>query len=305
MTDELTMTLLSKILMAGGVLLALGGLIACSPLTALNAVTTGSTYQKTADLAYGEDPRQRLDIYVPRSGTATTAAAAPAAGRPVVVFFYGGSWNSGSRKDYAFVGEALSSRGFIVVVADYRVYPQVRYPEFVRDSAQAVAWTLQHAAEYGGDLKRVFVMGHSAGAYNAAMVALDPRWLHAAGAATGQLRGWIGLAGPYDFLPIANPDVKPVFWYPDSPPDSQPLAHVGESKLPALLIASHQDKLVDAVRNTGGLAQALRAQHSAVEEVYYDNTSHASLVLSLSRPFRHLAPTLDRVAQFIDSQSGS
>lgn len=305
--ESLSMTLVSKILMAAGVLVIIcGGLIACSPLKALNAVTPASAYQKTADVAYGSNPRQQLDIYVPQQapGAIVTTTAMPAAGRPVVVFFYGGSWNNGSRKDYAFVGEALSSRGFIVVVADYRVYPEVRYPEFVKDSAQAVAWTLLHAAEYGGDVRRVFVMGHSAGAYNAAMVALDPRWLKAAGASPQQLRGWIGLAGPYDFLPIDNPDVKPVFWYPDSPPDSQPLMHVGESSLPALLIASRKDKLVDAVRNTGGLAQALHEHHIPVEEIYFDNTSHASLVVSLSRPFRSLAPTLDRVAGFIENPPG-
>jgi len=291
------MSLFTKMLIAAGLLVVIcGGLIACSPLKVLNVVTPESAYRKTADVAYGQNPRQQLDIYVPQQ-----AASAPARGRAVVVFFYGGSWNNGSRKDYAFVGEALSSRGFIVVVADYRVYPEVRYPEFVRDSAQAVAWTLRNIDQYGGDAKRVFVMGHSAGAYNAAMVALDPRWLKEAGAAPQQLRGWIGLAGPYDFLPIENEDVKPVFWFPDSPPDSQPIRHVGESRLPALLIASHKDKLVNAVRNTGGMAQSLREQGIAVTELYFDETTHATLVVSLSRPFRNLVPTLDRVAEFIEN----
>ncbi|MFL9922748.1 alpha/beta hydrolase [Herbaspirillum lusitanum] len=297
------MSIFGKLLMAFGLLvLVLGGLIACSPLSALNAVTPDSGYNKTAGIAYGANPRQQLDIYVPQADSA--AAQTNKAGKPVVVFFYGGSWNSGSRKDYAFVGDALSSRGFIAVLPDYRVYPEVRYPEFVKDSAQAVAWTLQHIKEYGGDLSRVFVMGHSAGAYNAAMVALDPRWLKEAGAAPQQLRGWIGLAGPYDFLPIENPDVKPVFWFPDSPPDSQPVNHVsdaGNGGLPALLIASHKDKLVEAPRNTGGLANLLRQHQVPVQEVYFDNTSHASLVVSLSRPFRHLAPTLDQVAGFIEN----
>ncbi|ASU38735.1 esterase [Herbaspirillum sp. meg3] len=289
------MSLSGKILMVVGVLILAGGsLVACSPLKVLNAVTPDAAYQKTADIPYGANPRQKLDIYVPRE---------PAAGKapPVVVFFYGGSWNDGSRKDYDFVGEALSSRGFIVVVADYRVYPEVKYPEFLKDSAQAVAWTLQHAGEYGGDLKRVFVMGHSAGAYNAAMVALDARWLKGAGVSPRQLCGWIGLAGPYDFLPIENADVKPVFWFPDSPLDSQPVRHVGDDSPAALLIASHKDKIVNAVRNTGGMAQLLRDHRVPVEEIYFDNTSHATLVASLSRPFRHLAPTLDRIADFIEN----
>lgn len=281
--------------LAGLIALALGALVACSPLAVLNAVTPSSSYTRTADIAYGDNPRQHLDIYVPRQ-----AASTPGQPRPVVVFFYGGSWNDGSRADYAFVGEALASRGYIAVLPDYRVYPEVRYPEFLRDSAQAVAWTLRSIGSYGGDLKQVFVMGHSAGAYNAAMVALDARWLHAAGADPSQLRGWIGLAGPYDFLPIDNPDVKPVFWYPDSPPDSQPVRHVSPGAPPALLVASHKDKLVNAERNSAGMARQLQQQGVAVQLHYEDSTSHASLVASLARPLRFLAPTLDTVSAFID-----
>ena len=281
-----------------GAVLVLGGAAACSPLSAINAVTPASSYVKTEGVAYGnsDNPRQKLDIYRP-----ATTTSASAQGLPVVIFFYGGSWNEGSRKDYAFVGEALSSRGFIAVLPDYRVYPEVRYPEFLEDSAQAVAWTLRSVRALGGDPQRVFVMGHSAGAYNAAMVALDARWLHEAGASPAELRGWIGLAGPYDFLPIENPDVKPVFFAPDSPPDSQPVRHVEAGAPPALLIASHQDKLVSAERNTAGLARLLRAQQVPVVERYFDNTSHASLVASLARPLRFIAPTLDEVSQFIEN----
>ena len=118
----------------------------------------------------------------------------------MVVFFYGGSWNSGSRDDYGFVGEALASRGIVVVIADYRLYPQVRYPAFLQDNAHAVAWTYQHIAEHGGDPHQLYVMGHSSGAYNASMLALDPRWLKAVNLSPTMLKGWIGLAGPYDFL---------------------------------------------------------------------------------------------------------
>lgn len=286
-------------LVIAGAVLILGGVVACSPLSAINAVTPASAYVKTEGVAYAntDNPRQKLDIYRP----ASAPAAGTGPGLPVVVFFYGGSWNEGSRKDYAFVGEALSSRGFIAVLPDYRVYPEVRYPDFVKDSAQAVAWTLHSLRELGGDPQRVFVMGHSAGAYNASMVALDPRWLREAGASPDALRGWIGLTGPYDFLPIENEDVKPVFFAPDSPPDSQPVRHVQAGAPPALLIASHKDKLVSAERNTAGLAKLLRAQQVPVVERYFDNTSHASLVGSLSRPLRFIAPTLEEVSQFIEN----
>ncbi|AUO21044.1 alpha/beta hydrolase [Pseudomonas sp. NC02] len=270
-------------------------LAACSPIKVLNALTPTSTFTKTSAIAYGDDPRQKLDIYRP-------VTALPDA--PVVVFFYGGSWNSGSRDDYGFVGEALASRGIVVVIADYRLYPQVRYPLFLQDGAQAVAWAYQHSAEYGGDPRKLYVMGHSSGAYNAAMLALDPQWLAGVGLSPSVFKGWIGLAGPYDFLPIENRDVRPVFFYPDSPPDSQPINHVSQSAPPSLLIASVDDNLVNPKRNTGGLAKKLRAAGVPVEEFYFTRTSHATLVASMSRPLRWLAPVLDRVTAFITFTPG-
>ncbi len=265
-------------------------LAACSPIKVLNALTPSSTFTKTASIAYGDDPRQTLDIYRP-------VTASPNA--PVVVFFYGGSWNSGAKDDYGFVGEALASRGIVVVIADYRLYPQVRYPLFLQDSAQAVAWTYQHIADYGADPHQLYLMGHSSGAYNASMLALDARWLNAVNMSPSMLKGWIGLAGPYDFLPIENPDVKPVFFFPNSPPDSQPINHVSREAPPALLIASTDDNLVNPTRNTGGLAKKLREAGVPVEVFYFSRTSHATLVASISKPLRWLAPVLDRVTGFI------
>lgn len=270
-------------------------LAACFPIKVLNALTPSSTFSKTASIAYGDDPRQKLDIYRP-------VDALPNA--PVVIFFYGGSWNSGSKDDYGFVGEALASRGMVVVIADYRLYPQVHYPLFLQDGAQAVSWTHQHIAEYGADPKQLYLMGHSSGAYNAAMLALDPTLLAEVGLSPSVLKGWIGLAGPYDFLPIANADVRPVFFYPDSPPDSQPINHVSHDAPPSLLIASVDDNLVNPKRNTGGLAEKLRAVGVPVQEFYFTKTSHATLVASMSRPLRWLAPVLDRVTAFIKVSPG-
>ncbi|MBV6662848.1 alpha/beta hydrolase [Pseudomonas yamanorum] len=270
-------------------------LAACSPIKVLNALTPTSTFTKTSSIAYGDDPRQKLDVYRP-------VTALPDA--PVVVFFYGGSWNSGSKDDYGFVGEALASRGIVVVIADYRLYPRVRYPLFLQDGAQAVAWAHQHSAEYGGDPRKLYVMGHSSGAYNAAMLALDPQWLAGVGLSPSIFKGWIGLAGPYDFLPIENREVRPVFFFPDSPPDSQPINHVSHDAPPSLLIASVDDNLVNPKRNTGGLANKLRAAGVPVEEFYFTKTSHATLVASMSRPLRWLAPVLDRVTAFIKFTPG-
>ncbi|KDD67069.1 esterase [Pseudomonas mandelii PD30] len=275
-------------LIVGGVMLAV--MTACSPLKLLNALTPDATFDKTEGIAYGPDPRQKLDVYVPRP---------PMKNAPVVVFFYGGSWNSGSRSDYAFVGEALASRGIVAVLADYRLYPQVRYPLFLEDGARAVAWTHEHIRQYSGNPQRLYLMGHSSGAYNVAMLALDPGLLGAVGLSPHNLSGWIGLAGPYDFLPIKNPQVRPVFFWPDSPPRSQPINHVSRGAPPALLIAASDDELVNPVRNTGGLARKLREAGVPVQDLYFSRTSHATLVATLSRPMRGLAPVLDVVTAFV------
>ena len=286
---------LKLLLPLAAVALMLGALAACSPLQALNAITPGHGFRKVADLAYGSDPRQKLDVYTPLD------LKAPA---PVVVFFYGGNWNSGARNEYLFVGQALASRGMVAVLADYRLYPQVRYPGFIEDSAQAVAWTLREVWRYGGDPGRVFLMGHSAGAYNAAMLALDPRWLGACGMAPAALRGWIGLAGPYNFIPIKNPETRPVFFYPDTPPESQPINHASAASPPALLIAPTKDDMVNPSHNTGALALKLRAAGAPVAEIYFDKTSHTTLIGAMSWPLRGLAPVLDTIDRFVASDGG-
>jgi len=276
-------------------LVAALALVACSPITALNALAPAGTHTRTADVAYGDGPRQKLDIYRP-------AQPAPTGGWPVVVFFYGGSWNSGARGDYAFVGEALAARGVLTLVADYRLYPEVRYPDFLRDSAAALAWGLARASSLGGNPRRVFVMGHSAGAYNAAMLALDARWLQGNPAGAHQpaeLAGFIGLAGPYDFLPMTNEDTQPVFFHPNYPPGSQPVSHVSRTAPPTFLGAARDDRLVDPQRNTLGLASRLQALHVPVTVKTYDGVSHATLIGAFGAPLRWLAPVLDDVVAFI------
>ena len=270
---------------------------ACSPLRLINAVVPSSTHTLIDGMAYGAHARQRMDVYLPRQ-------PARAGGAPMVVFFYGGSWNSGERADYKFVGEALASRGIVAVVADYRLSPEVRYPAFLMDSAEAVKSAMDHAAQWGASPERVYLMGHSAGGYNAAMLALDGRWLRSAGAERGQLAGWIGLAGPYDFLPIGIPEVQQAFNWPGTPADSQPLFHAQEADAASpprvLLIAAREDEVVDPGRNTQGLARALRARGQAVQVELYGGVGHATLIGAMAGPLRGLAPVLERIGQFID-----
>ena len=269
--------------------------VACSPIRTLNALASSDSYELTS-VAYGAGERRQLDVYTPR---VTAERARPVSGWPLVVFFYGGSWNRGDRADYRFVGEALAARGIVTVIPDYRLYPEVRYPDFLKDNAAAMAWALREAARLGADPKRVFAMGHSAGGYNAAMMALDSRWLGAEGVKLTQLAGWIGLAGPYEFLPIENPDVKPVFFHPNSPPESQPIRYVSSAAPRTFLGAAPADDLINPERNTKQMATKLQSAGVPVTLQFYPRTNHMTLIGAFAGPLRFLAPVLDDVVEFV------
>ena len=264
-------------------------LAACSPLRVVNGLVPSGSYRVSKDLRYGEHPRHALDVYRPETSQGPS---------PVVIFFYGGNWNSGDRGSYLFVGEALASRNIVAVVPDYRLYPEVRFPDFLHDCAAAVRWTFEHIAQIGGDPSRVFLMGHSAGAYNAAMLALDPRYLDAAKVDRRRVRGFIGLAGPYDFLPLTGEVSRKVFGYPDTPPATQPVNFVSRDDASALLITGDADRTVDP-GNSARLAARLRKNGVAVREIVYEDISHTRLVGALAAPFRRWAPVLDDVEKFV------
>jgi len=271
--------------LAGGAAL-LGG---CSAVSVLNMLVPSGTYRRQSGLAYGENGRRVLDVYQP----AQDVSAAP-----VVVFFYGGNWNAGERGHYLFAGQALAMQGFVTVIPDYRLYPEVRFPDFLNDCAAAVRWTTQNAARYGGNPQRIFLMGHSAGAYNAAMLALDPQYLKAARVEGHPIRGLIGLAGPYDFLPLTGPVSKAVFGFPDTPVTTQPIHWVTPDDPPALLITGTDDDVVDP-GNSSRLGARLRKSGVAAREVFYPGIGHSRLVGALALPLRGSAPVLDEITAFV------
>ncbi len=262
---------------------------ACSPLATFDRlVPKDSGGRRVAEaLSYGSDARQRLDIYAPR--TAGTG------GRPVVVFFYGGSWNSGTRSGYAFVGRALAAQGFVVVIPDYRLVPAIRYPAFVEDGAAAVRWTKGHIAGFGGDPAKLVLMGHSAGAYIAAMLAVDDRWL---GHDRQAVRGLVGLAGPYDFAPFDVDVARAAFGAWPHPQETQPVHWAGAGDPPALLLVGADDKTV-LPRNSEALAARLRAGGVPVTLRAYPKLGHVGMILSVARPFRGRAPVVADVAAFV------
>lgn len=255
----------------------------------LNAAARDAGVAATRDIEFDSTHGLALDIYRPID----------ARGAPVVVFFYGGSWKSGKRQWYRWAGEALARRGLVVVIPDYRKWPQVRMGGFMRDAAHAVAWAHAHAGDYGGDPDALFVMGHSAGAHLGALLATDDRWLRQVGLRPGQLSGFIGLAGPYDFLPLTDPDFIDMFGHDHAEQlASQPVHFVDGREPPMLLLQGTDDHLV-APRNASALGDAVRQTGGNATVEWVPGVGHVALLLAMSRPLRGRAPVLEDVTAFI------
>jgi acetyl esterase/lipase len=273
--------------LAGLATVALG---ACSPLATINTMMPADRGARLAarDIAYGPDPRQKLDVYVPDGATAKA---------PVMMFIYGGGWDNGSKDDYSFVGHAFASRGFVTVVPDYRLVPQVRFPGFVEDCAQALRWVQDHAGEQGGDVSRVHLSGHSAGAYNAMMLALDRRFAAKAGVRPGLIRSVSGLAGPYDFLPLDDPRTVAAFGDYPKLAETQPVNFASRAA-PRVFIATGDADTTVFPRNTYALARKLKAAGASVEVKAYPGIGHPGILLALGSSFRGNAPALDDIVGF-------
>ena len=255
-------------------------------LDALNALEPRAPGRVHRGEAYGEHARQRLDVYTP--------AAAVAA--PTVVFLYGAGWRSGDRGRYAFVGKRLAASGFVAAVPDYRLYPGVRFPSFVEDAAAAVAWTRSNARRFGGDGALLYLMGFSAGAHSAALLAVDPHYLAAHGLVSRDLAGVVGLAGPYGLRHETLARYGPIF--ADAGDAARPACLVRRAPPPLLLLHGEADTIVD-IAHTRQLAEAARGAGGRVVVREYENVGHAGLLLALSRRFAGRAPVLDDFAAFV------
>jgi acetyl esterase/lipase len=254
-------------------------------LNLLDAAMGGHAARRVArGLAYGPAPRQKLDIYVPRQ---------EAAHRPVLVFFYGGNWDSGDRHDYAFVGRAFAELGYVAVLPDYTHTHERPYPAFMADAGAALAWVREHIADHGGDPARIAVAGHSAGAYIAVTLALDPRW-----GAADTIRAAIGLAGPYDFLPFDSPVTRRTFGHAEDLDATQPVNFVRPGAPPLLLITGDADTTVRP-RHSEALAAGMREAGGDAALILYPGISHTGPVKAIARPFRRHAPVLRDIAAFL------
>lgn len=262
---------------------AIAGLIyLIAPLAAFNLLVPkdAAVVAAAGDLTYGPHPRQRLDLYRP-------VGEGPF---PVLLFVYGGSWDSGRKEDYAFAAHAFAAQGYLTAVADYRLVPDVHYPEFVDDVGRVVNWLAANAGAHGGDGGRLYLVGHSAGAYNVVQTVLR-------NGLDAKVRAMASLAGPFDFLPLDSPKTIAAFGQSPDLPETQPVNGDLRDAPPLLLLHGRDDTTV-GLHNSRNLGQAYaRAGRHAVVKVY-DAVGHVGILLALARPLRHRAPVLEDVAGF-------
>jgi len=264
--------------------------MALSSVTILNALSRWGKYRTILDVPYAAGDRHYLDIYAP--GTRNEAA-------PTVIFFYGGNWEGGDKSIYRFVGGALARQGIIAVIPDYRVFPKVRFPTFLEDGARAFRWVHDHAAEFGGDPGRIVLMGHSAGAHIAAMLSYDEQWLATVDLdSTRDIRGFVGLAGPYDFLPLHNGTLKVIFGPEDRHAATQPINFVGPCAPPTFLASGCKDDVVDC-GNATRLGGRIVEKGGSVMVKLYDRIGHRTLIGAFAAPLRPLAPVFHDTVMFV------
>jgi len=282
------------------VAIAAVGLTACADLQLLiaNVAVANGAFRETRDVPYGTERDQKLDVYRPRR----IVPGAPAGPLPVIVFFHGGSWSVDSKDQYKFVGVALAEQGWLSVVPNYRQYPQVRFPVLVDDAALAIAWIRNNAATYGGDPAKIILVGHSSGAHIAMLAALDKRYLAAHGMDADEIRGVVGLSGPYDFLPFPSMKLHEVFAGGADPLDTQPIHFARANAPPVLLLHGSADTVVTA-NNSVNLAAALERLGARVELKIYDGRDHADLAAAFSRLIPAPPPVLKDVGAFIRTRT--
>lgn len=283
-----------QVSLALGLLLAVGGCTGPGLLSAADGLLGGGNGVRQAGdgVSFGTHG-QTLDVWRP-----TRVGAGPL---PVVIFWYGGGWVSGTRAGYRFAGRAFAANGFVVVVPDYRKVPGVRFPAFLEDGAQAVRWTRDHIRDFGGDPDRIAVVGHSAGAYTAVMLALDPRYLREAGIAPTTIKAAIGLSGPYDFYPFTAQSAIDAMAGVADPLTTQPIRYARADAPPMLLVTSDKDSVVRPY-NAETLAKRLRSVGAAVELRTYQGLTHENVAMALSKPFRGKAPVLADSVAFLQRE---
>ena len=260
----------------------------------INSLAKFGSYTSHLDLKYDKQTQTSLDIYLPKNITDLNQENIP-----TVVFFYGGCWGACSdlnKTDYQFVAQTFTSNNMIVVIVDYRKYPDVLFPEIIKDVALSIEWISKNISSYQGNPQNIYLMGHSAGAHLASMLTYNKAYL--TNKTYKNIKGFIGLAGAYDFLPFDEPYQPALFAPLPKHADSQTINFVEGNEPPALLLYGNTDKRVKR-RNIISLAKTIKDKNGKVETHFYDDINHTSILGALSIPFRSSKPILNDILKFI------
>ncbi len=263
---------------------------ACSPFRVADMLAPEDGYNLQSGVAYGTGPRQKLDVYYPTR---------PNGDDTIIVFIYGGSWRTGRRSDYRFVAQPFADAGYVTVVPDYRLFPEGKFPDFVGDLAAALSW-VQRELVAKGEKSRIVLVGHSAGAHIAALLALDPRYLEAQGQSPDIIKGWVGMAGPYAFDPLKTASTRPIFESANGDiAQTKPITFARADAPPALLLHGNKDITVYPW-NSEELEKAIKAKDGRVTYKVLDNIGHIAIVVSIAKPILGGAPVLKEIEEFIE-----
>ena len=267
-----------------------------NPKSLVNFVSTTHHFEKITDLAYGDMERQKLDIYIPNKIINKSNVR-----KIVIVFFHGGGWELGSKESFKFIATRLTKEGYIVILPNYRLYPEVVFPAFIEDAALAVSWLHNNLEKYAIDSDRVYLMGYSAGAQIASLLSTDEQYLIKVGVGANYIAGFIGLAGPYDFLPLKSNTRKKIF--PEKiRKTSQPINYVDGNEVPFLLLHGNDDRTV-LPKNSQSLAEKIRSKNGNVTLRLYDNIDHSKILAPFVPGLNDFAPTLQDIVSFINSNN--
>lgn len=254
----------------------------------------GAEVERIGPIDFGD--HEALKLFVHRAASRDNGERLP-----VLIFIHGGGWSNGDPADYSFVGRSFAPEGLVVVKPGYRLAETGKYPAMLEDAAAAFGWVRANISEYGGDPERIYLAGHSAGAYNAVMLALDTRWLENAGHEAQSIRGVVGLAGPYDFLPLTGDGAKRAFGDEADLDVTQPINYVRSEAPPMLLMTGLDDDVVSP-RNTSALSAELERSGVTVETKLYEGVNHSRILMNLASPWRTTSDVRQKILDFIAAQ---
>ena len=292
---------LSAALAIGGIAVAAQQAQALSALGLVNGISSSAGVGVSKDINYGDAPLQNLDMYYPKPlAQAMQTQSVIDKSYPMVVFVYGGSWENGSKEDYAFVGQSLAQAGYVTAVVNYRKAPEHVYPDFVKDTAKAIAWSYDNAPKFHADPKRLAVVGHSAGAFNAVAAISNSDFLAPYGMSPSDISAVVGIAGPYSY-DFRKFDSASAFASDATPDEVMPDRQIKGKQPPYLLLTAENDKIVYDT-NTIKMTQALEDFGATVETGQIKGASHATSIGAMAKPLRWVNDVRAQVLTYLDKE---